>query len=319
MELWLFIQDKLTEARTVYLMCVIHHRGSSPGRQGFKMAVADDASMLGSIGGGVMEFNLVEHCKGLLKTATPPAFAKHQIHKGTITNGSGMICSGEQTVVFYPLTQHDLPSVQMIVSSLQHGIAGQLEIRPDQFSFDKHPAKAKKYHYTFASDNQWEYHEVLNNRTTVYIIGGGHVGLATSKLLASLGFYIVLFDNREHLNTFEANHYAHEKHLVDYRKIGDHLTNQHAIIAIMTNKYTDDKLVLSQCIRIPHQFLGVLGSAAKLDVMFDVLGKEGFSSNELAKIHAPIGLPIRSQTPDEIAISIAAQLISLRRLIEKNT
>ena len=100
MKHWQFIKKKLEQKCTLYLMTVIHHKGSSPGRQGFKMVVANDNEIYGSVGGGVMEYNLVEFCKEQLKDSEPKSFLKRQIHKGTIVDGSGMICSGEQTVIF---------------------------------------------------------------------------------------------------------------------------------------------------------------------------------------------------------------------------
>ena len=103
MKHWQFIQQKLAQDQSVYLLTVIQHKGSSPGRQGFKMAVADDHEIFGSVGGGIMEYNLVELCKEFLQNHDPKPFIKRQIHKGTIVDGSGMICSGEQTVIFYPL------------------------------------------------------------------------------------------------------------------------------------------------------------------------------------------------------------------------
>jgi len=87
-----------------------------------------------------------------------------------------------------------------------------------------------------------------------------------------------------------------------------------SFVAIMTNKYTDDKLALSKIIRNKYKFLGVLGSKAKLKTMNKALLQEGFTEAELAKVHAPIGLLIGSQTPDEIAVSIAAQIIKIKNL-----
>ena len=91
MKHWQFIQQKLEQDQSVYLLTVIQHKGSSPGRQGFKMVVADDHEIYGSIGGGIMEYNLVELCKEILNSKEPAPFVKHQIHKGKIVDGSGMI------------------------------------------------------------------------------------------------------------------------------------------------------------------------------------------------------------------------------------
>ncbi len=82
----------------------------------------------------------------------------------------------------------------------------------------------------------------------------------------------------------------------------------------MTNKYTDDKLVLSKIIRNTYRFIGVLGSRAKLKTMWEVLLKEGFTQEELDTVYAPIGISIKSQTPEEIAVSIAAQIVQIRNV-----
>ena len=313
MKLWKFVHTKLSQDKTVYLMTVIQHKGSSPGRQGFKMAVANDNEIYGSIGGGVMEFNLVELCKTLLLETTPKSFIKHQIHKGTIIDGSGMICSGEQTVVFYPLNKSYLKIIGGILEAYANNKSGVLSISSTDFNFSIDSESNSKYNYTHTNETNWSFNEFLNKKDIVYIVGGGHVGLATSKLLKQLGFYVAVFDNRTHLNTFEENTFADEKHLIDYKEVSDHIPESNSsYIAIMTNKYTDDKLALRKLISKKYKFIGVLGSKAKLKLMFEVMQKEGFTQNVLAKVHAPIGIHIYSQTPEEIAVSIAAQIIGIK-------
>ncbi len=82
------------------------------------MLVAEDGFIFGSVGGGIMEFSLVEEVKTLLSKEKNPIFLKKQIHRGKIKDGSGMICSGEQTIVFHPLNKKDVPVIKEIISSL---------------------------------------------------------------------------------------------------------------------------------------------------------------------------------------------------------
>ena len=313
MKHWQFIKEKLEQKRTVYLMIVIHHKGSSPGRQGFKMVVADDNEIYGSIGGGVMEYNLVEFCKEHLKGSKPKSFVKRQIHKGTIVDGSGMICSGEQTVIFYPLNESHLRTIDEILTIYANNKNGVLVISPSKFLFSADKKLESRYNYTHLDEKDWSFSELLNLKNVAYIVGGGHVALATTKLLHQLGFYVVLFDNRSHLNTFEENKFVDEKQIIDYNDIADHIPeNKMNFVAIMTNKYTDDKLSLSKIVRNNYKYIGVLGSKAKLELMFEVLQKEGYTKQELSRVHAPIGLNISSQTPEEIAVSIAAQMVAIK-------
>src|SRR5688500_7501129 len=96
---WEFMLQGLRAGRKVAFLAVLHSEGSSPGRQGFKMALDAAGEMAGSIGGGIMEHKLVELARNLLSQKHEKPVLKRQVHsKAAIQNQSGMICSGEQTV-----------------------------------------------------------------------------------------------------------------------------------------------------------------------------------------------------------------------------
>ncbi|NEN22327.1 XdhC family protein [Cryomorpha ignava] len=311
---WQHILDKLQDNQKLYVLTVIENFGSSPGRKGFKMLVAQDGFIFGSVGGGVMEFALVTKAKELLQEKNQPTFIKKQIHKRNIKDGSGMICSGEQTVAFHCLDSGNIPVIASIVSCLKNGEKGTLRLSPDSFDF-LNKLSGNQFEYQINSELDWFFEEHIGFRETLYIVGGGHVGVAVSETFVNLGFYVVVFDNRENLNTLENNNFAHQKSVVNYKNIADYIPQGNSsYVAIMTNKYTDDKLVLSQLIRNKYKFIGVLGSVAKLETMWKALLKEGYTQEELDVIYAPIGLSIKSQTPEEIAVSIAAQIIQIRNL-----
>ena len=312
MEFWQQLHTKLQNKQKVYLLTVIENLGSSPGRKGFKMLIAEDGFIFGSVGGGVMEFALVEEAKQLLQQENPPTFIKKQIHKGNIKDGSGMICSGEQTVAFHCLDAKHVSIISTIISSLQHGKKGTLHLSPTLFDFTSHTLE-NQFEYNINSKEDWYFKEHIGFKETLYIVGGGHVGVAVSELFVKLGFYVVVFDNRENLNTLENNQTAHKKQVIDYNNIENYIEeSSSSYVAIMTNKYTDDKLVLSKLLKNNYSFLGVLGSRAKLQTMWEVLQNKGFTQKELNKVHAPIGLSIKSETPEEIAVSIAAQIIQIK-------
>ena len=100
---WKFILEKLNQSNLVILMCVVESKGSSPGRHGFKMAVARDG-MVGSIGGGIMEHKFVELAKERLGALYVEPLIRKQVHnKSARVDQSGMICSGDQTILMYSL------------------------------------------------------------------------------------------------------------------------------------------------------------------------------------------------------------------------
>ncbi len=314
MKFWQHLLSKLQDTQNVYLLTVIENIGSSPGRKGFKMLIAEDGFIFGSVGGGVMEFSLVEEAKKLLQDGDLKIFLKKQIHQGHKQNGSGMICSGEQTVVFHPLSTQHISIIEHILDCLQCNTKGIFTLTPTSINF-LNEQLADKFEYQITSSQDWFFKEHIGFMSTLYIVGGGHVSVAVSELFVTLGFHVVVFDNREHLNTLELNTSAHQILIVDFNEIANHISESpESYVAIMTNRYTEDKLVLSKLIRNSFAYIGVLGSTAKLKTMWEVLQKEGITASELNSVHAPIGLAIKSQTPNEIAVSIAAEVIKIKNM-----
>lgn len=312
MDFWQQLLTQLQQDKKVYLLTVIENFGSSPGRKGFKMLVADDGFIFGSVGGGVMEFTLVEEVKELLQKENQSIFFKKQIHQGNGKDKSGMICSGEQTVVFHPLQTTDILLIENISNCINHNKSQTLTFTQNGIQLSKSTI-TNQYETQIESENKWTFKEHIGFKETLYIVGGGHVGLAVSKLFRFLNFTVVVFDNRDNLNTLESNTFAHQKHVINYTKIADFIKKGNdSYVAIMTNKYTEDKLVLSQLLRNNYAYIGVLGSKAKLKTMWEVLQQEGFKQEELDTVFAPIGIHIKSETPEEIAISIAAEIIQTK-------
>ena len=119
------------------LLIVAESSGSSPGRAGYKMAVADDGELRGSVGGGAMEVQLVEQAKEML--AAPPvgdsrSALREQVHRKDVPNSSGMICSGRQTVILKQLTEADLSTVERIHDAVTQGQNQLLNISRQGFS-----------------------------------------------------------------------------------------------------------------------------------------------------------------------------------------
>ncbi len=297
------------------LMTVIGREGSSPGKQGFKMAVASDDSFTGSIGGGVMEHRLVEQSKRLLKQKVlPQPFLVFQDHDPEATaNRSGMICSGGQTIAFTPLEKKDLATTQAILNAdkkEQHGVLF-LSEKGIFFRQDEKMQTASKSRVI--SENQWEYAEQTGMPNTLYIFGGGHVGLALSKVFRNLNFKIHLFDNRSELNTYNANQFVDKKQIVNYNNIASYVPEGFNVyVVIVTFAHKSDEQVLEQMLGKDLKYLGLMGSAKKIETISERLKQKGFTDKQLKNVYAPIGFPINSETPAEIAVSIAAQIVAVK-------
>lgn len=309
MQIFKLLKNRIEQDSKVMLLLVVESKGSSPGRQGFKMGVGVDGEIFGSIGGGIMEYNLVEEAKSLLHIPKFKPFVKKQIHKGKIVDGSGMICSGEQSILFYILKKSDLPIVNKICNEKK----GVFQITQNKIEFLPIHKIRSKYFYEHENEYKWTYLEKINFKNKLFIIGAGHVGLATSEIFSKLDFEITLIDDRKDLNTFINNSYINHKIITNYIDIDKYIPEGDEIfITIMTQSFKTDKIVLEKILYKKVKYVGILGSKAKLKTMFEVLENDGISKNILKKVYAPIGLPIHSKTPMEIAVSISSQIIKIK-------
>jgi xanthine dehydrogenase accessory factor len=315
LEIWQFAAEKLNQNESVMLLVVAESAGSSPGRQGFKMIVAED-DLRGSIGGGVMEIRLVELAKLKIKNEELKIGSEivRQNHRKDTANPSGMICSGEQTVIFYKLNFGDLPAIRKIVRSLKNHQSKLLQITSNNLQVAENHPDDFDYRFIKRDESDFLFQEKLGFKNKLFIIGGGHCSLALSELASKMDFYISLFDDRPNLNTLAKNKFVHEKTIVEsYEKIGDFIPSgaKHFVV-VMTLGYQSDEIVIRRLLDKDFKYFGILGSRAKMATLLKNLKKEGFSKEKLDKIHTPIGLQINSRTPDEIAVSIAAEIIAVK-------
>lgn len=302
---WQLINKSLQDQVPVMLLYVLHSRGSSPGRQGFAMAVTLHGDMEGSIGGGIMEHKFVEMAKELLKQGYTPPSVHLQVHDKRSDHQSGMICSGEQMIVLYRVKPEDLATVQNILTA-QHGA---LQLSPEGINFTLHPLYDAAFYF---EKEKWFYEELLGYKHKLFIIGGGHCSLALSKIMRMMDFYIHVYDTRQDLHTLVLNEDAHEKTtLHDYSELVIPSGARHYVV-VMTFGYRTDDIVLKRLMDQSFAYLGVLGSQAKIDKMFADYISAGISPLILSKLHAPVGVPVKSQTPEEIAVSIAAEIIQVK-------
>lgn len=129
-----------------------------------------------------------------------------------------------------------------------------------------------------------------------------------------MDFYISLFDDRAKLNTVEKNKFVNEKKIIDsYENIADFVADgKNVYTVVMTLGYKFDEIVIRKLFDKSFKYFGVLGSKAKMKTLLKNLEEEGFDKEKLSRIHTPIGLQINSRTPEEIAVSIAAEIIAVK-------
>lgn len=308
-----FVLKHLEDGREVVLLIVAESSGSSPGRPGFTMAVAQH-EMFGSIGGGVMEVSLVERARALLESdKTPDSKPIRQVHRKDTQDASGMICSGEQTVILRRLSGQEIGILRKCVSSAETGADDEfvvtessIEVRPSNhgplLGFEKD------------IDGGYSFSQRLLPCNELFIVGGGHCSLALSELMSKMDFRIVLYDDRPELNTIGKNRFAHEINIIeDYTALAELIESRgNRYVVVMTIGYKYDKVVVRELLEKDFKYFGVLGSKAKMAVMLRELKDEGLDAARLDAIRTPIGIDINSRTPAEIAVSIAAEIIAVK-------
>ncbi len=307
---WRLALESLDSGVPAALLYVVESLGSSPGRAGFALTVTADKTA-GSIGGGAMEFRFITQVRHLLAESIP-AFLQRQIHDAEATEDkSGMICSGEQTFWVGPLAPRDRATIAA-VAELAGRASGVLRLGPDGLSFD--PAGSRPFRHRYLSGQDWSYEEDFGQRDKLHLVGGGHCALALSRLASTLDFDITVYDDRPGLPTFDENTWAQHKVLVpDYSAMGSLIEpGDDQFVCVMTFGYKSDDVALRSLLPNDYGFLGALGSRTKIDKLMAAYMSEGFDPVWLRRLHAPMGLPIHSQTPAEIAVSIAAQLVRMR-------
>ncbi len=305
----------------VMLLLVAESSGSSPGRAGYKMAVSKDGEICGSIGGGIMEVSLVERARtalsepGSVTPGFPTGVLTEQIHQKNSPNASGMICSGRQTVILQRLEASDAETVNSIIDAINKCVDVSLTISHEGLSVGPTEVGSQnEFSFERLSENDFVYCERLGTRNELYIVGGGHCSLALSEVMARLDFRVHIFDDRPELNTLDKNQFADAITIIDdYTQIAEHLPpGNNVYVVVMTLGFVSDEIVIRSLVDRDLKYFGVLGSRAKMKTLMKELRNEGFDAEKLARIRTPIGLPINSRTPEEIAVSIAAEIIAVK-------
>lgn len=313
--LWNFIYSHLKQNKQVILIAVVHHEKGSPGKQGFKMAISSDGEYAGSIGGGVMEYNILKKCKELLlKKITVNEIEILYHNKKSGVKRSGLICSGTQTNFTSTLTKKNIEVVKKICDSLKQNNTGKIIFSQNGISFAILKKNEPIFSFKFNTDNDWKFEQAAGENKIVFVIGGGHVGSAVCKILSMLDFYVVLYDSRDDLKIVKDNFYADKKIIDSYKNLGRTI-KENSYIVIVTTGFDSDKEALKQVINKNAKYIGLMGTKAKINKIFSEAVKDGIKKELLKKIHAPIGIDINSDTPEEIAISIAAEIISIKNKI----
>ena len=164
-----------------------------------------------------------------------------------------------------------------------------------------------------AAGVSWMLEPVLA-RDPLYIFGGGHVSRPTCHMAALVGFGVTVFDDRPEFANPER--FPDARETMAYKDLADCFAGrpyeENASVVIVTRGHAQDKDALALALRTRAGYIGMIGSVGKRDAVYERLRAEGFTAADIARCHSPIGLEIEAETPEEIAVSIVAELIACR-------
>jgi xanthine dehydrogenase accessory factor len=159
--------------------------------------------------------------------------------------------------------------------------------------------------------------EPILSEPTLFIFGAGHISLSISKIAKIVGFKVIVVDDRAEFANVERFPDADQLFAENFSEAFSKLkVNRSSYIVIVTRGHKFDKKVLEWAIKSEACYLGMIGSKKKNDTIFSNLQSKGVSKKLLESVHAPIGLDIHAETPEEIAVSIMAEIINVRRKSE---
>ncbi len=331
------ILAELDAGRDTVLVSVVCSSGSTPRHVGAQMLVGRDGLLCGTIGGGKVEAHGIDQACALV--GQPMWRMEHVALKLKGDKSLGMVCGGEARLLLAPIpadsamwrevaeglmrcfdrrTQAHLAlrcpeeeapfqgAVALIGAGGEH-IAGDCSLRPAVDAASMRGA---------LTDGCFVMPVELPMRAIVF--GGGHVGAATVATLARVGFECTVFECRPEFARPEVHPDAHRVILGDYRDIRASLDlDDHDCVLIMTHGHVFDFAVLEQALRQPPSYVGLMASRRKIATARDLMLKAGIPQEAFERVHTPIGLDIKAETPAEIAVSIAAQLILHRASVRE--
>lgn len=310
---------------------VIASSGSSPRGSGSRMLVLSDGTSFGTVGGGNVEYVSAKQAKEVL-SLKKSSVKGYKLRKNEVAD-LGMICGGDVVVYFqyiswqnkdfYDLCRRIVSNWDKNESSwLIMDITDETAWSAGYYSFEdglsgldiSGPAPLLQSKAVQVTLNGHRYYsEPLVRRGIVYIFGGGHVAQELVPVLAHLDFRCIVFDDREAFSNSERFPDALDCITGDFSKISDYITIQpQDFLCIMSRGHQFDYIIQQQALRTQARYIGVMGSREKMMAIREKLLADGFTDAQIDRITTPIGLNILAETPAEIAISIAGELIELR-------
>lgn len=308
----------LEAGQSVQLVSILSSGGSTPRGAGAVMAVFPDGVSAGTVGGGSVEYEAIRLAQALLERR------ESALRDFCFTPGDGldMACGGSVTLHFQylPAAGDNIALLRRLLEAtgenanlwLVRRLAGAETVEMLLADGVRPPLPPGLLQDRAVFRDGWFALPAVR-AGMVYLFGGGHVSQALAPVIAATGFRFAVWDDREEFACPERFPQAERLFCGPFETLSERLTvTPDDYVVIMTRGHQADYTVLAQLLRSGARYIGCIGSKKKLALCRERLLLAGFTAEEYARLHAPIGLAIGAETPAEIAVSVAAELIAVR-------
>jgi xanthine dehydrogenase accessory factor len=332
----------LQTGEDIVLIRVVVAEGSTPRPAGARMLISRSGRIIGTIGGGIIDGTAKKMAMEAFKS-TCSAFSRIDMYPEE-TAGTDMICGGsiELLCEYIPSDDRSITDFQSLRAAreahrkqilvmdldeneeclktarrflLEEGeIGGLSPVAPDLQRRLQDIIRTVSGSAIAVLDGRKYCIDIIESKDFLFIFGAGHVAKHAASLAVSVGFRVIVLDDRdEFANTERFPAPAEPVVLESFEGCFQHLSvDENSYVVIVTRGHVHDKTVLAQALKTRAGYIGMIGSRKKKDTIYSALMGEGFAGKDLERVHCPIGLPIDTDTPEEIAVSIVGQLIHVR-------
>jgi xanthine dehydrogenase accessory factor len=346
--------ELLSSGKKIILAKIIRRSGSTPRDVGAMCIVSHDITnnnkeIFGTIGGGLMEYQVMVRCHELIEQGKSAIFQFRLTQKDLAA--SGMICGGEvdlyldclfpenpETMSVFKAASEEIEKnlpATMITRIKDNTDAYEIGIRKlirednsfvgtvngfnPQKSSLLEPGQIKEKPFAIVNTDQIGlsfFVEKIHLNSRLFLFGAGHVSVFVARLARTVGFEIIIIDDRPEFANKERFPEADEIIVSKFDLAFDKVEiTKNSYIVIVTRGHINDKAVLERALNTQARYIGMIGSKRKRNIIYKKLIEQGFSKERLEEVYSPIGLEIGAETPEEIAVSIIAELIKIRASI----
>jgi xanthine dehydrogenase accessory factor len=343
-DIYTALHRALAAGERCVLARIIRQIGSAPRTVGTRFLVKADRTHLGTIGGGLLEYDVLGKAQEVMGSGRPAVLEVRM--SGKEVAAGEMLCGGNVDVLLEPVFPEDerAKSVfQEIALMTAQGRRGALvtAVREDRSDVQRAIVTAEGRVIGDASElsalpgvdlKRWSavrdfsleifphdlsrvvlFVEPVAPEAALLLFGAGHISTFVAPLARSVGFHVCVIDDREEFANPERFPTADRLLVCPVAEAFERVAVTSATyIAIVTRGHIHDRDALQAALATRPAYLGMIGSRRKRDLIYAALMKEGVSAEDLGRVHCPIGISIGAETPEEIAVSIVAELIQVR-------